>query len=417
MTTQKSNNSFLPIFIIGVLFFIFGFITWLNATLIDYLKIACELTTFEASLVTFAFYISYFVMALPSSLILDKIGFKNGMTLGLVVMAIGALIFIPAANTRYYGLFLTGLFVQGLGLAILQTASNPYVTILGPIESAAKRISVMGIANKAAGILSPIVLAKIVLEGADELKVNLLTMDAVTKAAELDALSAKVIMPYVIMAIVLIILGIAIKYSGLPDIDEKDENSEGLFNKVKGALSHPYLRLGFLAIFFYLPVEIIPVDFMGQYGSYLGFETSFTQYLASFTLVTMLLGYVFGVVAIPKYISQEKALVSFTILGIVLTILATILPGIASIILIGLLGFANSLMWPAIWPLAIDGLGKYTKTGSAILIMGIIGGALLSPLFIKVSELIGNMQLAYLMLIPCYLYILYYGVKGSKVGR
>lgn len=168
--TPNKNSYVLSISIIGALFFIFGFVTWLNATLIPYLKIACELSTdAEAYLVTSAFYISYFVMALPSSWVLKKIGFKNGMSLGLFVMAIGSLVFIPAAMSRTYGMFLTGLFIQGTGLSILQTAANPYVTILGPIESAAKRISIMGIANKVAGILSPLILGVIVLKGIDGL--------------------------------------------------------------------------------------------------------------------------------------------------------------------------------------------------------------------------------------------------------
>ncbi|MCK5338829.1 MAG: MFS transporter, partial [Bacteroidales bacterium] len=177
---DRKNNYLIPIIIIGFLFFIFGFVTWLNATLIPYLRIACELTVFESFWVTFAFYISYFVMALPSSYVLKKTGFKNGMSVGLITMAVGALVFIPAAMTRTYGMFLTGLFIQGTGLAILQTASNPYVTILGPIESAAKRISIMGVANKFAGILSPIILGAILLEGADELTEQLLSMDAIT---------------------------------------------------------------------------------------------------------------------------------------------------------------------------------------------------------------------------------------------
>ena len=165
------SNYILSISIIGVLFFIFGFITWLNATLIPYLRISCELTSFESYLVTFAFYISYFVMALPSSKVLEKTGFKNGMSLGLIIMAVGALVFVPAAMTRTYWWFLLGLFIQGTGLAILQTASNPYVTILGPIESAAKRISIMGVANKFAGILSPIILGAIVLDGIDKIEI------------------------------------------------------------------------------------------------------------------------------------------------------------------------------------------------------------------------------------------------------
>jgi len=227
MTKQAASrqNQTAPIIIIGLLFFIFGFVTWLNATLIPYLKTACELTSFEAYLVTFSFYISYFVMALPSAKVLEKVGFKNGMSLGLLVMALGALIFIPAAHTRTYTWFLAGLFVQGTGLALLQTAANPYVTILGPIESAAKRISIMGVANKFAGILSPIILGAFILNGIGKLNKNLAGMSGADKSAALDTLALKVIFPYVIIAIVLVIMAVLIWISSLPEVEAKEENS------------------------------------------------------------------------------------------------------------------------------------------------------------------------------------------------
>ena len=422
MQSKIEKQHWGPIAIIGILFFLFGFVTWLNATLIPYLKIACELSDFEAYLVTTAFYISYFFMALPSSYILERTGFKKGMALGLLVMAAGSLVFIPAAITRMYSLFLGGLFIQGLGLAILQTASNPYITILGPIESAAKRISIMGIANKVAGILSPILLGMIVLDGADELVGQLGGMSEIARETELDALSSRVILPYIIMAIALVLLSVWIRYSSLPEIEDEagseSPSSETMTQKIGAALKIPYLVLGFFAIFFYLGAEVIPVDSMGLYGKHLGFSLEESRFFASFTLSGMLLGYIFGIIAIPKYISQQKALYYFSILGILFTIGVVVFQGKLSILFLALLGFANSIMWPAIWPLAIEGLGRLTKIGSAFLIMGIAGGALLTPLFAKVTEwLHGDMQLAYLMLIGCYLYILYYAAFGHRKGK
>lgn len=419
---QNKNNqtNFGPMLIIGALFFLFGFVTWLNATLIPYLKISCELNDFEAYLVTTAFYISYFFMAIPSSSILEKIGFKKGMSLGLIIMAIGSLIFVPAALTRMYGLFLFGLFVQGLGLAVLQTASNPYITVLGPIESAARRISFMGIANKIAGILSPILLGMVVLAGTDELTVNLELMNAADRAIELDLLAKKVILPYILMAVVLFILAFGIRFSNLPEIEEQDsEELQGnWFSRLKAVLKVPYLALGFLAIFFYVGAEVIAVDTMALYGNYLGFSTDTSKFFASFTLTGMLLGYFVGILAIPKYISQQKALSYFAILGIIFTVLVVSTKGMSSILFLALLGFANSIMWPAIWPLAIEKLGKLTKIGSAILIMGIAGGAVLPPLFALLKDTLGgNMHLAYLMLILCYLFILFYAIKGHKTGK
>jgi glucose/galactose transporter len=416
MTTTKRNNSG-AIVIIGILFFIFGFITWLNATLIPYLKISCELTTFESYLVTFAFYISYFVMALPSSVVLNNTGFKNGMSLGLLVMAAGALIFIPAAYTRFYGLFLLGLFIQGTGLALLQTAANPYVTIVGPIESAAKRISIMGVANKVAGIISPIVMGAIVLDNIDAVELKIKSMTAVEKAAELDALAAKVIWPYVIMAVVLVLLAGLIKLSSLPDIKDDDNETAG-GNEKDSIFDYPYLWLGALTIFVYVGAEVIAVDTLIAYGKSLGFKLSDAKFFSSFTLVAMIVGYFFGIIAIPKFIKQDKALMLFAAMGVVFTAVALFTTGFTSVLFIAALGFANSIMWPAIWPLAIDGLGRYVKTGSAILIMAIAGGALLPLLYGKLADPeIAGTQTAYVILIPLYLYILFFAAKGHRIGK
>jgi len=415
---DRKNNYIIPIIIIGALFFIFGFVTWLNATLIPYLRIACELTTFQSFWVTFAFYISYFVMALPSSYVLKKTGFKNGMSLGLITMAIGALVFIPAATTRTYSLFLTGLFIQGTGLAILQTASNPYVTILGPIESAAKRISILGVANKFAGILSPIILGAILLEGADELTEQLLSMDALTKAAMLDDLAAKVINPYIVMAVVLVLLAGLVRFSSLPDIEGEDDQDDALESSRTSIWQYPYLLMGVVSIFVYVGVEVIAVDTLIGYGNTLGFEFKEAQFFASFTLFAMIVGYFIGIIFIPKYLSQANALKYFSILGVIFTIIATLTDGYTSVLAIAALGFVNSIMWPAIWPLAIEGLGKFIKTGSAMLIMGIAGGALLPLLYGYLSglESVGPSQ-AYWIMVPCYLFILFFAAGGHKIGK
>ncbi len=415
---DRKNNYLIPIIIIGFLFFIFGFVTWLNATLIPYLRIACELTVFESFWVTFAFYISYFVMALPSSYVLKKTGFKNGMSVGLITMAVGALVFIPAAMTRTYGMFLTGLFIQGTGLAILQTASNPYVTILGPIESAAKRISIMGVANKFAGILSPVILGAILLEGADELTAQIEDMNAFSRMVVLDDLAMKVINPYIVMAIVLVFLAGLVRFSSLPDIEGEDEQGDGSEAGRTSIWQYPYLLLGVISIFLYVGVEVVAVDTLIGYGNTLGFEFSEAKFFASFTLGGMIVGYFVGIFTIPKYISQAKALQIFAILGVIFTVIASMTDGYTSILMIAALGFANSIMWPAIWPLAIGGLGKFIKIGSALLIMGIAGGALLPLLYGYLAglESVGPSQ-AYWIMAPCYLFILFFATSGHKIGK
>ena len=427
---SRTNNNLIPIIIIGFLFFIFGFVTWLNATLIPYLRIACELTAFESFWVTFAFYISYFVMALPSSWVLKKTGFKNGMSVGLLTMAIGALVFIPAAMTRTYGMFLTGLFIQGTGLAILQTASNPYVTILGPIESAARRISIMGVANKFAGILSPVILGAILLEGADDLTAQLAALGnfsklfmlgelgAVLNALLLDSMATKVINPYIVMAGVLVILSGLVRFSSLPDIEAEGDAEDETVASRTSIWQYPYLLLGVLTIFVYVGVEVIAVDTLIGYGNYLGFEFSEAKFFASFTLFAMIVGYFVGIIAIPKYISQSRALQLFSVLGMLFTIIAASTTGYTSILMIAALGFANSIMWPAIWPLAIEGLGKFIKTGSALLIMGIAGGALLPLLYGYLADLesVGASG-AYWIMLPCYIFILFFAARGHRIGK
>lgn len=419
--TYTTRASFVyQIAVIGLLFFIFGFVTWLNGTLIPFLQLVCQLDTQQALLVTFAFYISYFFLALPSSEILKRIGMKKGMAAGLVVMAAGCLIFISATQGRSFPWFLTGLFVQGMGLSLLQTASNPYVSIIGPIESAAVRISLMGICNKLAGIISPIALSALVLQNAGALEQELAGIsDLAAKSARLDAVAARLIVPYVVMAAVLGALALMIWFSRLPEIDltSGDGQAEGDTPLSAGKTSiwqFPHAWLGALGIFFYVGVEVMAGDTIGPYGKLLGFSLDQTKYFTSFTLGGMLVGYVLGILLIPKYISQQAFLRYSAIAGIALTLSTYFLQGEAAIMSIALLGLANAVMWPAIFPLAIRGLGRFTQTGSALLIMGIAGGAVLPQVFGFLQKSI-DFRLAYQMvMIPGYLFILYYAVRGYK---
>jgi MFS transporter, FHS family, L-fucose permease len=413
---QKSN--LYPMIIIGTLFFVFGFVTWLNGTLIPFLQLACDLTTSQALLVTFAFYMAYFFLAIPSSYILKLTGFKNGMSLGLFIMAVGALVFIPAANARAFPLFLTGLFIQGMGLALLQTASNPYVSVLGPIESAAQRISIMGICNKVAGVLSPLILSALVLEGAQALEDQLSTItDQGARTVLLDTLAQRVILPYIIMATVLVILAVLIRFSPLPEINTDAEEVDASGNRVAGKSSvfqYRNLTLGVLCIFLYVGVEVMAGDVIGTYGKSLGMSLDQTKIFTSYTLISMVIGYIIGIIAIPKYIKQETALMLSALVGIAFTIAAFLTTGITSIVFIALLGLANSLMWPAIFPLAIKGLGKFTKIGSALLVMGIAGGAILPQIYAQLESSLGTESAFFWSMLPCYLYILYYAMFGHR---
>jgi MFS transporter, FHS family, L-fucose permease len=437
-TISYRNQSYVvPIVIIGALFFIFGFVTWLNGILIPYLKIACELTNFQALFVAFAFYISYTVMALPSSWVLKKTGFKNGMMVGLWIMAAGTLLFIPAAMVRTYSLFLLGLFVMGTGLALLQTASNPYITIIGPRESAAKRISIMGICNKLAGAIAPLVLAYFILHDGDTFLKNLQGLDETARIAALNGLARRVIGPYLVMTIVLFLLGLLVRFAPLPQVEgEQDQDADNKYARSRHSIfQFPHLILGALTIFFYVGIEVIAGDTIIRYGNSLGVPLESAKYYTSLVLIAMIIGYIFGIMLIPKFVSQKTALIWCSILGLLFTVFAILIPKEAStsfafidlqtfkgitmilpysVLLIALLGLANALVWPAVWPLAIHDLGRFIKTGSALLIMGIAGGAVLPLVWGYLSDAFDTQQ-AYWIAIPCYMFILYFAVSGHKV--
>ena len=435
--TQQSsttkNNTLVPILIIAGLFFIFGFVTWINGALIPFMKTINELTDAQSYLVASASYISFVVMALPASYIINKVGYKKGMSLGLIIMAIGALLFIPAANARTYWMFLTAIFIQGAGMTLLQTASNPYITILGPIESAAKRIAIMGIANKVAGGLGSVIFGAILLSGIDGIKEKLNIVDEAEKESLLNTMADSVITPYIVMAIVLFLLGLLIRKAPLPNVEAAPiEVSEPGEKSKTSIFQFPHLWLGVLALFLYVGVEVVAGDTIISYGISLNIPVEEAKFFTLFTLMAMVVTYALGVFLIPKYINQSFALKVSAILGIILSFCIVYTTGFTSVLFVAALGIANALVWPAIWPLALTGLGKFTKTASALLIMAISGGAIIPLLYGalvdgKKEELIVTginegsalaeaASFGYWILLPCYMVILYYAFWGHKVG-
>ena len=433
--TAKPNSTLLPMMIIGTLFFVFGFVTWLNGSLIPFLKLVCDLTESQAMWVTFAFYIAYVVMALPMSWVLNRVGYKHGMVAGLGIMAVGSVLFIPAALSTEYGLFLVALFTLGTGLTILQTASNPYIVCIGPRETAAMRISIMGLVNKGAGVIVPLVFTAWILTGMDEFTpAALATLSAEDKAVKIAELSNRLVVPYVYMTLALLALMAFVKFSKLPEPDLEVASSEQVESNStiqrSSVLQFPQLVLGVIALFFYVGVEVIAGDTIGLYGQHLG--VSNWGALTSYTMVFMVLGYVVGVTCIPRYLSQPRALQGSALFGILFTLgvmfasseshqISSVLFGWTAIptvpdtvLFLALLGFANALVWPAVWPLALDGLGKFTATASALLIMGIAGGAILPKLYGFIATSSGTAQTAYWLMIPCYGFILYYAFLGYK---
>lgn len=427
----KQKQYFISLTILAGMFFIFGFVSWVNSILIPYFRIACELTHFESYFVAFAFYIAYFVMAIPSGILLKKVGFKRGIMYGFMLTALGAFLFVPAALVRQFEIFLIGLFSIGTGLAILQTAANPYVTIIGPIESAARRISIMGICNKFAGIISPLIFAALILKADDSELFSLIesgTLDAITKSAMLDELIQRVIVPYAILGGLLVLAGIGIRYSILPEINTDEQNAtdekENGHNSKKSIFDFPYLILGALAIFFHVGTQVIAIDTIINYANSMGIDLLEAKVFPSYTLACTMIGYVLGILIIPKYVSQTKALIICTILGLLLSFgvvfadfNVTLFGHQAniSIFLLCALGFPNALIYAGIWPLSIHGLGKFTKTGSSLLIMGLCGNAILPLIYGYFAE-VYDLRIGYWILIPCYLYLIFFATKGHKTN-
>jgi MFS transporter, FHS family, L-fucose permease len=418
---QQNTSTIIPLMMVAGLFFIFGFVTWLNGSLMPYLELVLKLTPFQASFILFSFYIAVTVFALPSSWVIRKVGYKNGMAIGLAVMASAALLFIPAAKSHWFGLFLFAQFTMGAGQTLVQTAVNPYVVKMGPEESAARRISIMGILNKSAGIVAPIVFTALILGGMGA------HTSKVPTAEEIDQLASNLVMPYIYMGMIIGAVALLVKFSSLPELNTNEDKEAKL--PLHEVFKFPNLILGVIALFLYVGVEVIAGDTIGGYGRSIGFSNF--SILTSITMSCMVIGYILGILLIPRMISQQNMLMISAALGVVLSLSVVFgnhestsitsllaflnVPQIPNTILcIALLGFANAIVWPAIWPLALSGLGKYTATGSALLIMAIAGGAVV-PVLMGAASSVMDRQTAYIVMTPCYLFILFYAAKGYKL--
>jgi MFS transporter, FHS family, L-fucose permease len=324
-------------------------------------------------------------------------------------MAAGTLIFIPSALTRSYGLFLAGLFLQGSGLCLLQTAANPYVIALGSHESAAQRVSIMGVCNKLAGAISPLILGALVFSDFGRLvPAGAEHLTDLTRTT----LAHRLIPPYLAMIVTLGVLAVGVSRVRLPVLEEARSDGAAMESQFRW-LRHPLLLFGFWALFFEMAVEVIAGDTIVLYAQSLHVPIETARYFATLTLMGMVLGYILGILLVPRRMSQEAALASSAALGIVLTIAIVTTHGMPSVLFVASLGVANAVLWPCIFPLALTGLGNFTKIGSAIMIMAIIGGAVVPPAYGLLAHAIGN-QLAYLSLAPMYALILAYALFARR---
>lgn len=407
MNENNRKSYGLAIAIIGLLFFVLGFAIGINTYLIPFLREVFNLSTAASYLVMAATFSSFVVFGIPSGFIINKIGYKGGIVLSFVVMAIGMILFVPSARATSFPLFLLALFIGGVGQTLLQTSINPYITILGPEESAARRICMMGIANKVAYALGPIVLS--IFMSLQDINVN------------------DIIEPfYIIATIFLVGAGISF-FAPLPEIQAKSitENARNDTSEGRSSIfQFPHLFFGIGAVFLYIGVETLSLGTVLDYAIRLDFSPFIIfdinmmapEIFVSYATFSMIIGYLAGIVLIPKFISQQKALSYSSLLGLIITVLVLFLSSNWSVFLVAILGVANAVMWPAIWPLSLAGLGKLTKTGSSVLVLGIVGGAVVPLIFGWMVDIL-TYQLAYWICLPCYLYILFFATIGYKIKK
>ena len=427
-TVECDNNTkqsiWLPMVLAGSMFFILGCITWLNGAITPFLQQMLELSPLQASFIISSFYIAVTVAGIPSAMLIKRVGYKNGMAIGCAIMALSALMYIPAAKLQMIEIFLFAQLMIGVGQTVLQTAVNPYVVKMGSETSAAVRVCIMGLLNKFAGVIVPVIFAAVVVSG---------VVDGAGKLSQeqKDMMANSLIMPYVLIAALIMLFAAFAKFAPLPDlVFDEDETSNGK-GEIKETLAHPHLVLGVVGIALYVAVEVIAADTIGSYALQIGVADY--SVMTSYTMACMLIGYAIGILTIPRFMSQQTALLMSGIAGII-TVLLVVLGSNDSFIIsnlllvpfggpqlpdpllcIALLGFANAMVWPAIWPLALAGLGRLTGTASGLLIMGIAGGAL-GPLLIGLGNVAGlGAQGAYIVMIPSYVFILFYALKGHKM--
>jgi MFS transporter, FHS family, L-fucose permease len=416
MENKKESSQkllIIPLIIIGIIFFVIGFGVGISGFLTPALRSAFDLSTGQAYLVTAAIFSAFVIFGRPSAIVISRIGYRRSMVAAFMIMAVGMLVFVPSARAVNFPLFLLALFIGGIGNTLLQASVNPYITIMGPIESAAKRMSMMGISNKLAWWVAPLFLG--------------LFIDL--RQVRLD----DVALPFLLVAGILFILGIAVYFAPLPEVAAKGENEtdesagdSAYARKKTSILQFPHLLIGAVAAFFYIGIEILPMASVIDFAKVTFGDVPNLERFSVYVTLGLVAGYVFGVFTIPKILSQKQALVIFSLLGVFATFLLAFSPVEWAFYCLLLVSFSNSLMWPAIWPLALADLGRFTKTGASFLVMGIFGGAVIPLLFgflvdlgknITQTDSVNNYQTAYLIMAPCYAFILYFALHGHKIRR
>lgn len=400
---------FVPLMIVGIVFFMIGFGVGISGFLTPALRSAFNLTTGQSYLVTAAIFSAFVIFGRPTGWVIKKIGYRRAMMIAFFIMALGMWLFVPSSKSVSFPLFLVALFVGGIGNTLLQGAVNPYITILGPENTAAVRMSLMGIMNKMAWWIAPLFLGLFI--DLTNVKVN------------------DIILPFYIVTGIMVVLGIFVYFAHLPEVKAEGEDEEGeavvssYAAKKTSILQFPHLLLGVLALFLYVGIETLPMASIIDFARATFGDAPNLQSYSKFVTLGLVAGYIFVVIAIPRFVSQQKALVAFAILGVAASVLVIYMPPRFAFYALLLASFSNSLMWPAIWPLAMKDLGRFTKAGASLLVMAIVGGAVIPLIFgfivdaVKTTEqaLVADYQSAYWVMVPCYLFIFYYAVSGHKI--
>jgi FHS family L-fucose permease-like MFS transporter len=414
--SNEKKSLILPFILVTSLFFFWGFVHNLDPILIPHLRKAFNLSDLQSSLIDSSVFIAYFVMALPAGYIMRKYGYKSGIMIGLVLFGIGSILFVPAANSLQYIYFLGALFVIACGLTFLETAANPYVTILGPAETATKRLNFSQSFNGLAAFIAPTVVGPMILSGKNLTETEMASMSPTKLSTYLASEAASVKMPYLILGLIILAVAVVFYFTNMPDVKDEDvEGSEGA--SFSGALKSMKLRWGILAQFFYVGAQVcVGSFFIKMATTTAGLEEATAAKYLGFYGLAFMLGRFAGTF-LMQYIEPRKLLITYAIINIFLSLLAITGTGMGVVYTLIAIAFFMSIMFPTIFSMGIDGLGHNTKIGSSLIVMSIVGGALLPPVLGLISDITGNIQYGYTVPLTCFAVILLFAFNGHKTNK
>lgn len=415
ISNWKGQNYTRPLIVVIALFFMWAVMGKLNDILIPHLKKAFSLTDFQSSLVQSSFFTAYFLAAMPAGWIMKKVGYKNGILIGLGISAIGAALFYPAADSRVYGVFLLALFIMACGACFLEVAANPYVTVLGDPAKASSRLNMAQGFNALAATLTPKLGGLLILSGNEKTPSQMAAMSPLEYTAFQIAEADRVKGPYIGLVCLIIFVGVCIYFSKLPEIQEVS-TTENATKPTGSVWKRAHLALGVLAIFLYVGAQEGVASFVMRFLQHLQIpnltEHVATNYL-SFFWGSFMIGRFIGAYLLTKF-DPAKMLATYAVLSALLLVAAMNTSGYVAVGCVVALGFFNSIQFPTIFTLALKDLGSNTKDGATYLVMGICGAAIVPPLMGKLSD-VTDIQFALIIPVICYLYVIYYGLKGSKI--